>query len=146
MDDIIVKLCNQTPGPIIKKSTIPNIGFGLFADKDYKKKENITVYGGKLYYHVVDGPYIFRLQENPPIYVDGKDGFDFSEKGRYANHGYESDYLLNQQFENIAPVHMTANTEYYVTKKNGFPICYLRALRSIKKGEELFVDYGPLYW
>jgi SET domain-containing protein len=39
-----------------------------------------------------------------------------------------------------------ANTEYYVTRKNNLPICYIRAIRDIKRGEELFVDYGDQYW
>ena len=135
---------NLTEGPRIKKSTIPNVGFGLFADRSYISKEFITIYGGKLHYSVVDGEYVLRLQENPPIYVDGAEDFHPSEKGRWINHGYEGNHVPDN--ENMAPIYKIANTEFCMSKKNDFPICYVRALRAIRKDEELFVDYGPLYW
>jgi hypothetical protein len=137
-------LGNKVGGPIISKSTIQGVGFGLFADKNYKKKEIITIYGGRLYYEVVDGEYVFRLQEDPPIYVDGGTDFHPSEKGRWINHGYDENNITSD--ENMAPIYKLANVEFYMSNKNGFPICYVRALRNIKKGEEFFVDYGPLYW
>jgi hypothetical protein len=58
---------NRVDGPKIKRSTIPNIGFGLFADKSYKKNDLITVYGGSLHFNSVEGEYVFSLQESPPM-------------------------------------------------------------------------------
>lgn len=135
---------NMVGGPKIAKSTIRDVGFGLFAERTYKKNEIITIYGGKLHYNVVDGEYVFRLQENPPIYVDGESDFHPTEKGRWINHGYDESNITEN--ENMAPTYKIANTEFHISNKNGFPICYIRALRKINKGEELFVDYGPLYW
>ena len=40
LDPINIRLAingNRVDGPKIKRSTIPNVGFGLFADKDYKR-------------------------------------------------------------------------------------------------------------
>ena len=143
-NNYLSRMGNMVDGPIISKSTIKDVGFGLFADKNYKKKDVITIYGGKLHYNVVDGEYVFRLQEDPPIYVDGEVDFHPTEKGRWINHGYDETNISND--ENMAPIYKLANTEFHISQKNGFPICYIRALRNIKKGEELFVDYGPLYW
>lgn len=137
-------LGNKYGGPIISKSTISNVGFGLFADRNYKKNELVTIYGGKLHYKVVDGEYVFRLQEYPPIYVDGEFDFHPSEKGRWINHGYCENNITNDEI--MAPIYKIANVEFHISRKNGFPICYVRALRHIKQGEEFFVDYGPLYW
>jgi hypothetical protein len=161
---------NRVGGPIIKLSTIPNVGFGLFADKDYKKNSLITVYGGSLHFNsVVTGEYVFSLQESPTICVDGKNNFHPSEKGRWVCHGYSQDSIpmircLNHALPRDSDVNELstvtskshkkqpylfqnrANTEYYVTRKNNLPICYIRAIRHIEKGEELFVDYGDQYW
>jgi hypothetical protein len=140
----LARLGNMERGPIIAKSTIPGIGFGLFAEKNYKQYDLITIYGGKLYYESIDGEYVFRLRENPPLYVNGEVDFHPSEKGRWINHGYEQKNITAN--ETMAPTYKLANTEFHLSTKKGFPICHIRALKNIKKGEELFVDYGPLYW
>jgi hypothetical protein len=155
---------NRADGPRIKRSTIPDVGFGLFADKYYKRNSLITVYGGSLHFNdVVEGEYVLSLQESPPICVDGKDNFHPSEKGRWLNHGYTLDniprirHLFDSDVKELSTDNKSgtkkpylfqnsANTEYYVTRKNNFPICYIRAIRDIEKGEELFVDYGDQYW
>jgi hypothetical protein len=165
---------NRVDGPKIRRSTIPNIGFGLFADKSYKKNDLITVYGGSLHFKSVEGEYVFSLQESPPICVDGKDNFHAKEKGRWCNHGYSqpdiplvrdmyqcydevaiSNKKLSHNATNAIKRHPKkkpylfqnrANTEYYVTRKNNLPICYIRAIRDVEIGEELFVDYGDQYW
>jgi SET domain-containing protein len=107
------------------------------------------------------------LQELPSICVDGKDNFHPSEKGRWLNHGYTPDNIPRIRHGPICDSDVNeistftdnkngtnkpylfqnrANTEYYVTRQNNFPICYIRAIRDIEKGEELFVDYGDQYW
>ena len=155
---------NLVPGPRIKLSTIPNIGFGLFSERDYKKNALITIYGGRLHYSDFHGEYVFCLQDFPPIHVDAKDSFHPSEKGRWCNHGHarklwslwkddnnaesepSSKSYVGVSTSKLKPVLAYANSEYYVTTKNDFPICYIRAIRPIKAGEEIFVDYGPQYW
>ena len=141
----LAKLGNLEGGPQIRMSMIKGVGFGLFADKNYKKKDIITSYGGRLYYKKVQGDYAFKLSDDPIIYIDGECDFHPSEKGRWLNHGYEEQpsKLLCGALDPSKP---KANTEFYIGKKKNMPICYIRALRNILKGEELYVDYGPLYW
>lgn len=170
----MAKLGNAQPGPKIKKSTIKDIGFGLFADKDYKKNEKITVYGGKLEYEKIDGEYVFMLCADPPVYINGENDFHPSEKGRWINHGNkQSSIKTSSTGTGTAKAPTTsasekkgvktggktvvkntlANTKFVLSlaktklnKAGEFPVCYVIASRDIKKGEELFVDYGPLYW
>jgi len=140
----MAELGNLLGGPQIKLSIIKGVGYGLFADKNYIKKEIITTYGGELHYEKFHGDYAFRLSENPLIYVDGEYNFHPSEKGRWLNHGSEDQKnLLGGAMDPNKP---KANTEFYIGMKNNMPICYIRALKNILKGEELYVDYGPLYW
>ena len=140
----LAKLGNLIGGPIIKMSNIKGVGYGLFADRNYHKKEIITTYGGKLCYGKTHGDYVFKLSDNPLIYVDGEYDFHPSEKGRWLNHGSEEQ--TNMLGGAMDPTKPKANTEFYIGKKNNMPICYIRALNNILKGEELYVDYGPLYW
>lgn len=161
----LAKIGNTVAGPVIKKSTIKDIGFGLFADKDYKKNEKITVYGGKLEYKKIDGEYVFMLCADPPVYINGETDFHPSEKGRWINHGNKMKESNTKDATNVKSTNKsaeksldktknkTANTKFVLslakTKLNTvgeFPVCYVIASRDIKKGEELFVDYGPLYW
>jgi hypothetical protein len=160
----LAKLGNTVDGPVIKKSTIKDIGFGLFADKNYKRNEKITVYGGKIEYNKIDGEYVFMLCADPPVYINGDTDFHPSEKGRWINHGNKinaTNTNASNQFtvktsaktDIKSKITNTANTKFVLslakTKLNTvgeFPICYVIASRDIKKGEELFVDYGPLYW
>lgn len=166
----LAKLGNTHIGPKIKKSTIKDIGFGLFADRNYKKNEKITTYGGKLEYRKIDGEYAFMLCADPPLYIDGETDFHPSEKGRWINHGNKSNTntstiksiskqnekaktTANTTINATKAINTTANTKFVLslakTSMNAageFPICYVVASRDIKKGEELFVDYGPLYW
>jgi SET domain-containing protein len=140
----LAELGNSVGGPQIKMSNIKGVGYGLFADKNYKKKDLVTSYGGSLHYKKIHGDYAFRLSEDPLIYVDGECDFHPSEKGRWLNHGSEDQKdLLGGAIDPRKP---KANTEFYIGNKNRMPICYIRALTNILKGEELYVDYGPLYW
>ena len=141
----LAELGNSVGGPQIKKTTIKGLeGYGLFAERNYKKGEIITIYGGKLHYKMIQGDYVFRLCEKTPLYVDGEYDFHPTEKGRWLNHGTENKKdVLGGALDHSKP---SANTEFDLSKKNGVPICYIRALRNIFKGEEFFVDYGPLYW
>ena len=141
----LAELGNSVGGPQIKMTTIKGLqGYGLFADKNYNKNEIITVYGGRLHYNMVQGDYVFRLCEKTPLYVDGEFDFHPTEKGRWLNHGSENGKDLFCGALDLSKPR--ANTEFYLSKKNDVPICYIKAIRNIFKGEEFFVDYGPLYW
>lgn len=140
----LAELGNSLGGPRIKISKLKGVGYGLFADKNYIKTQNITIYGGRLHYKKTHGDYAFRLSEDPLIYVDGEYDFHPSEKGRWLNHGSEDQKdLLGGAIDPNKP---KANAEFFIDEKNNMPICYIRAMRNILKGEELYVDYGPLYW
>ncbi|HCW08607.1 MAG TPA: SET domain-containing protein-lysine N-methyltransferase [Cytophagales bacterium] len=119
---------------IIKKSKLPNAGKGLFTKKDIAKGTRIVEYKGKLriWKEVkhLDGYncYLMYITRNAVI-----DAQPFIKTfGRYANDA-----------NGFARVKGLKNNAEYVSEGNK---CYIEALHSIKKGEEIFVSYGKDFW
>lgn len=113
----------------VRNSTIKGAGKGLFAMRDFKEGEIVTVYGGS-YFINDQSPYL--LTDDYGIIWDGSHDFSETELGRWAN---DADYKTN--FEN--------NTFFETIYGLGRPPV-LVASRDIKNGEEIFVSYGPRYW
>lgn len=128
----------------VKESTIKNAGKGLFSNSYISKDTYILEYEGEVLtemeyfyrYPNGDGRYVAEVKQgfiNPySIYIDG---VDESKSGlaRYMNSKSQEDgganvYWKKQRFG----------------KQGGR--MYFYALRDIEAGEELFFDYGNLYW
>jgi hypothetical protein len=116
----------------IKKSKIPRAGKGLYAKKDFVKGDFICWYMGFLieedmvdngYY---DSDYLLKLN-GKNMYICAED--KKSCYGRFINDGL-SKYKSNCVFET-----------YNNTNSSG-----IIAKRKIKKGDELYINYGPEYW
>ena len=118
----------------LKKSKLPGAGKGLFTRVDIPKGERIVEYKGRLqpWKDVKDedgyNSYLFKLSSRWAI-----NGLTYKKAfGRYANDArglVRVEGLLN-------------NAEYETEGKR----CYLDASRNIKKGEEIFVEYGGNFW
>ena len=122
----------------IKKSQIPNAGSGLWAEKNFKRGEDIVLYDGEKvtwkecerrnraqpgmgsYYLFVSKTKCIDAQHTP------------SAKGRYANDAKGLTRLEG----------LRNNARYEVVKGQVF----IKASRNIKAGEEIFVSYGTSYW
>ena len=120
---------------IVGKSTIPNAGLGLFADCDITEGERVrgATYGGRIMNFndakkipIGEKDYVMALHLN--VHVDAKEHYGYM--ARYINDTYKTDKSRNCKFlkmriENRASV---------------------IAMRDIKRGEELFAEYGSGYW
>lgn len=118
----------------IRKSKLPNAGKGLFTKIGIPKGERVVEYKGKL-----------RLWKDVK-YLDGYNGYlmyitrnavidaqpALKTFGRYANdaNGFGRKPGLRNNCE-------------YVSEGTK---CYIEALRTIKKGEEILVGYGKDFW
>ena len=122
----------------IKKSTIDGAGRGLFACNGtnnnavvFKKGENIIIYEGEKIndeeiirrYERKTAPYAIALKKNTKI--------DASLERSIASH-------TNHKRQN-------ANCEFIVGRDNGQSCIKIRALKDIRNGQELFVNYGRFY-
>jgi len=121
---------------IVKKSSLPNAGKGLYTTKRIKKDSKVIEYKGEI---ITWKEYDKRVEEN-------KDGYLFyinrnrcidafptpQHKARYANDA--AGLVRIKGLKN--------NSEYQIFGDK----CYIVATRDIEAGEEIFVDYTKGYW
>lgn len=119
---------------LVKKSTLPGAGKGLFTTVDIPKGKRIVEYKGTrtTWAEVEDDDgkngYIFYITKNNVI-----DALPHKEAlGRYAN-----DARGMSKVEGIRN-----NAEYIISKGR----CYIDAMKDIEAGSEILVSYSADYW
>jgi SET domain-containing protein len=119
---------------IVKRSTLPKAGKGLFTKKFIPKGTRIVEYKGKLTTwkeadHVEgNNGYIYYINRNKVI--DARKSK--AALGRYANDA-----------RGIERINGMLNNSQYV--EDGYRV-FIVARRDIQPGGEIFVDYGREYW
>lgn len=127
-------------GVVIKNSKIKNAGYGLFADRDFKRGEIITGVDGDIisFQEAKKREFTKRSHMRTLLYHNlvldglrvpcrGKGGGSFANDGLHVSQN-------NAKFHNV----------YFANKL--LPVCFLRAIKNIKKNEEILVSYGRQYW
>lgn len=121
---------------IVKTSTLPNAGKGLFTTKAIKKKSQIIEYKGE----IIDWKeYEKRVKED-------KDGYLF-----YINKNRCIDAYNTPQYKarfandamGLARIKGVKNNAVYEIIGDQ---CFIIATRDIEPGEEIFVSYSKEYW
>jgi SET domain-containing protein len=118
---------------LVKDSTLPDSGKGLFTKKEIPKGGRIVEYKGKLrsWKEVkhLDGynGYLMYITRN--VVIDARPS---RAVGRYANDA--KGFVRKKGLKN--------NCEYVSEGKK----CYIESLRTILKGEEILVAYGHEFW
>jgi uncharacterized protein len=119
---------------IIKKSTLPTAGKGLFTRIDIARGTRIVEYKGKRQpwrdVKDQDGINGYLMYINRNVVINALPAL--ATFGRYAN-----DALGLVRKEGLR------NNSEYVSEGNR---CYIEATRNIKAGEEILVSYGRAYW
>ncbi len=113
----------------IKESQVPNAGLGLFTKQKIRKNQLIGTYGGTLIK--------VKKEEYDPDY-------SIEINSRYVIDGSKYPRPFTSIINDAINSSFTNNCEFIidVEKKQA----ELRATRTIKEGEELFIDYGEEYW
>ena len=107
----------------IKQSLIPNSGRGVFAEKDFKQGEVIEVC---------------------PLITDYKKNF---EKSKIKDYTFKSKFKPDQEVIVFGMCSMYNHSDNFNVAHNQDPENMIfTAARDIKKGEELYVNYGTNYW
>lgn len=115
----------------IKASSIPGAGLGLFAERDFPFKSNITRYTGD-YRRTQDGRiggyYFLQLTNDKSIDAARTN----TDSGRWAN--------------DARPARSGIDNNARLVTHPATGAGRLEANRLIRKGEEIFASYGPGYW
>ena len=129
------KCWQHTNNLLIKKSTIPNAGKGLFSKTTIKKDTIITQYTGELltakqfttrYQTPTHAKYVFKINFNH--FIDAI--CSNSGVGRYAN---------------TKTVRSQNNATFTINYKTKPPTANIKATKTIPPNTEIFVHYGPSY-
>jgi len=137
----------RTYGVKIKPSAIPDAGDGLFVLTE-KKKHELLPYWGKIYR-------LSEVEQDGLISEDLKDRMlataiapvDFPDDQYVIVAGFR----CSASYANHSNDPTVINAEFYTDRKwTGLdkhkPPTYLRFLRAIRPGEEIFVNYGDSFW
>jgi len=119
---------------VVKKSTLPNAGKGLFTKVFIPKGEKIVEYKGKIS--------AWKEVKNE----DGKNGYIFYVKRYHVIDALPTPQHLARyanDAKGLSKVKGMRNNCDYVT--DGLK-AYIESKRDIPAGSEIFVDYGPDYW
>lgn len=120
---------------VVKKSTLPDSGNGLFTKIFIPKGARIAEYTGK----AVTWKEVVKMAESENGYI-----FHFNNKYCLDARTYKKSlarYINDAR--GIARVKGLSNNTEYVTEKKR---CFIDAIKNIPVGAELFVAYGAQYW
>lgn len=120
---------------MVKKSTLPGAGRGLFTKVAIAKGTRIVEYKGKL----VTWKEVEKMADDRNGYVfffNSKNCIDAWQTKKSVAH-FANDAM------GIARVEGVRNNSEYVTEKKR---CYIEASKDIPKGAEILVGYGAEYW
>ena len=113
---------------VVKPSSIPNAGNGLFAISKIQPGDIVGFYTG-IYVDDetadkdhVDSDYVLKIADNCNVVGEGPD----ASYTRFINH---------------CPY---PNTQFVIDEEK--ELAWVESLELIEKGEELFIDYGEEYW
>ena len=118
----------------VKRSTLPKAGKGLFTKKFIPKGANIIEYKGKITSWKNadhdDGKNMYIFYVNKDRVIDAKN--NKRVLARYANDARGTNKLKG----------LRNNAEY----SNESDRIFIKAIKDIAPGEEIFVSYGADYW
>lgn len=119
---------------IVRKSTLPYAGKGLFTRVDINKGARIVEYKGRVqpWREVKDQDGIngYLMYINRNVVINALPAVN--TLGRYANDAH-----------GLVRISGVRNNSEYVSEGKR---CFIEATRNIKAGEEIFVSYGRAYW
>jgi hypothetical protein len=107
------------------------VGYGIFAEQDLEQGQFVGIYTG-----IIENKQNVSDKDYAWAYPSTHDHISLVVDAR--QHGNELRYVNDHQDPNC-------NVIYVIGYDKLWHVCYV-ARRAIKKGEQLFVSYGPSYW
>ncbi|MFO0265391.1 MAG: SET domain-containing protein [Cyclobacteriaceae bacterium] len=119
----------------VKRSGLPGAGKGLFTRIDIKKGTRIVEYKGT--------PVTWKEVEKM---ADDRNGYVFFFNNRYCIDAWTHRRALGRYANDARGLTrvegLTNNGEYDTEKRK----CFIKAIKDIPAGSEIFVGYGAEYW
>lgn len=129
---------HKTKRCVIKKSTIEGAGLGLFVMEPVKIGERVAIYSGKeldsVHAFFSKSKYLVQISKN--VFLDAQD--DTFGLGKFINCGNRAKKEVNAR--------LGSKTTYNVDAATGIKWISVICTKEIKKGDEVFIDYGDTYW
>lgn len=120
---------DTTMGAIVKESTIPGAGMGLFAERAYSKGEMVVHYSGTYRDDpTAEGDRVIQIDRKWSVDADGPCTHP-RNRGDLVNHGGK----------------LNSNCKYAFFKSPRLRMVCVVATRDIQEGEEFLADYGPWF-
>tara|TARA_R110001606_G_scaffold219265_1_gene367138 strand:- start:30 stop:542 length:513 start_codon:yes stop_codon:yes gene_type:complete len=128
---------SRAKGLKLDNSNIDGAGLGLFAAKDFKKNSNVIDYTGekRTMAELKAEPSNYALEINKNLVIDARKTGSSSLGGR-ANDCRKANKDQKECKGN--------NTKFVIDKVR--KKARIKAVKKIKKGDEVFVGYGQSYW
>ena len=129
----------ETKSLVVKQSTIPNAGNGLFAKRFFKKDSIIGYFKGNIISNeevnsINDSGHIKRYYLVELDDYKTLDTYDYQSPVIYAN---DAEWLTKiDGFANNSSIGITKNRSR----------AYIYATKDIPVGSEIFLEYGEDYW
>ncbi|GBF49639.1 lysine methyltransferase [Leptospira ryugenii] len=114
---------------IVKESSIPGIGMGLFPKQTLFKGDTIGYYTGRI---------ITDEEAESPKYVDSKYLLWICKDWWIYGEGRESNYTRYINHSSKPNAELITSVRWKTAR--------FKALKKIEEGEEIFFDYGSDYW
>lgn len=119
-------------------SKSPVHGYGLFACKDLQPNDIICFYSGKRVSAQKDSAFVCKVNGDEEhggtdSFIDGSNHANFS--GRWINHSYIPNARLIVPIGGVLRCH-----------ENRRDVIIVECVKEIKKGEEIFINYGWKYF
>jgi len=139
--DFKMKIQSQYIAPISIKYINDRIGFGAYTQKDLNKGDFIGEYTGSVDH--------ISMSSDPTYawhYPISHSKEAILQKTLFNEYCINASYFGNElQFVNDNKDSSNCDIEYIMTKNKAIHLIYV-ALKDIKAGEQLTVDYGDDYW
>lgn len=129
----------RSPKVFVQQSTIKGAGLGLFAAVDFEPFEMVTKYGGKIISanEVASSLSQYIIEDDHGIHWDAEHETNPNCMARFINDIYGPQRNCHGKKQPNCAIF-----SHDLKKKP----CYVKSIKKIKKGEELFVDYGDDFW
>ena len=134
-------LCTINHGVVVKPSTIPEGGNGLYADRDFAKGEWVTFYDGDVReVGKQEKQSLSTGSHSDWCHVVSVDQFTVIHTPTEPSTGDGGGGFINDGVNIFSPSNVRS------VRDSERKMVLVKATRDIKKGEELFISYGNHFW